>query len=336
MVRFLKNGVVPVLLLLITVVFVTSCGNSDTKTEGERTIILGHAMNPQHPVSKAIRRMADNVEKYSDGQLKVQIYPNQQLGSERVLLEQLQIGSIGMTKVSAATLENIVPAMQVYSLPYLFRDKEHVLNTWDSEIGERLLKEGERYKLKGLAYYDAGSRSFYTTGRPVTHPEDLKGLKLRVMPAVMSMRMLQAMGGSPTPISYGELYTAFQGGIVDGAENNPPSYFTSKHFEVTNYYSLNEHASIPDVLVIGTEVWSDLSDQEKKWLNRAIDESVAFQRELWKKSVKESLAEVKKAGVEVLTPKKEPFKEAVQPLYEDIERNDPELYKWVERIREIE
>lgn len=312
------------------------CNKTESADNRQKTIVLAHAMHLTHPVTIAMDRMAKYVEEYSGGQLKIQIYPTGQLGGERELLELVQIGTIGMTKISGAVLENIVPPIQAFSLPYLFRDDEHIEKVLWGEVGEALLLEGEKYMLKGLAYYDAGQRSFYTKDRPIMTPEDLAGMKIRVQPSVMAMNLIRSFGGSPTPLSYGELYTAFQGGIVDGAENNPPSFYTSRHYEVTNHYVLDEHTAVPDVLVINTRVWERLSDQEKKWLRQAVDKSVEDQRELWRDSVEESLQVVQEAGVEVIYPDKEPFRKQVQPIYDQIRQTNPELYEWVERIQQVE
>jgi tripartite ATP-independent transporter DctP family solute receptor len=173
--------------------------------------------------------MADELAALSNGSMKIEIYPNQQLGSERQTLELLQIGSVGMTKVSAAVLENFAPNVKVVSLPYIFSSKQHSHAVMDSDIGRDLLTESEPFWLRGLTFYDAGSRSYYSTGEPINSPDDLKGLKIRVQPSVTAMSMVSAMGGSPTPIAWGELYTALQQGVVDGAENNPPSFYYSRH-----------------------------------------------------------------------------------------------------------
>lgn len=324
-------------LLAVTIFLLIfqGCGNSQSDEE-HKTIILAHAMHLTHPVTIAMDRMAELVDEKSGGELKIEIYPTGQLGGERELLELVQIGTIGMTKISGAVLENIVPAMKAMSVPYLFRDEEHFADVLWGDVGHDLLLEGEKFRLRGIAYYDAGMRSFYSVGRPINTPADLAGMKIRVQPSVMAINLIQAYGGSATPLSYGELYTAFQGGIVDGAENNPPSYYTSRHYEVTDYYILNEHTAVPDVLVIGTEVWDNLSEQEREWLMDSVNESVEFQRELWKESEEESLRIVQEAGVEVIHPDKEPFRERVQHIYDDIRENKPELYKWVERIQQVQ
>lgn len=324
-----------ILLTTIFLLIFQGCGNSQSDEE-HKTIILAHAMHLTHPVTIAMDRMAELADEKSGGQLKIEIYPTSQLGGERELLELVQIGAIGITKISGAVLENIVPAMQALSVPYLFRDEEHFANVLWGDVGRDLLLEGEKYRLRGIAYYDAGMRSFYSVGRPINTPADLAGMKIRVQPSVMAINLIQAYGGSATPLAYGELYTAFQGGIVDGAENNPPSFYTSRHYEVTDYYILNEHTAVPDVLVIGTDVWDNLTEQEREWLMDSVNESVEFQRELWKESEEESLRIVQEAGVEVIYPDKEPFREKVQHIYDDIRENKPELYRWVERIRQVQ
>lgn len=324
-----------VVMLFFVLLLMSNCGRTDDEPGQARTIILAHAMHPTHPVSIAMERMAGNVEEYSGGQLTITTYPAGQLGGERKLLELIQIGAIGMAKVSTATLENIVPAMRVFSLPYLFRDQQHAFHVLDGEVGQALLREGDRYRLRGIGYYDAGSRSIYTANRPVHTPEDLYGQKIRVVESVIAMQLMRTLGGSPTPLSYGELYTAFQGGIVDGAENNPPSFYTSRHYEVCNYYTLNEHSTIPDIIVIDSKIWDKLSEEQRGWLQVALDESIEFQRELWQESEEESMQAFRDAGVEIIHPDKELFREALEPMYDEVRRTNPDLYEWVKRIRNV-
>lgn len=319
-------------LVAVSAAFVSCSGEAGNDA---KTIILAHAMHPTHPVSIAMEKMAESVNETSRGELKVKIFLGGQLGSERELLELIQIGAIGMTKVSAATMENVVPEMQVYSLPYLFRDQDHVLSVLDGPIGTRLLHAGIPSRLRGIAYYDAGSRSIYTVDRRIEHPDDLRGLKIRVMESVISVGLMRTLGGSPTPISWGELYTAFQGGIVDGAENNPPSFYTSRHYEVCRYYILNEHATIPDVLVIDSRLWDRLDTGQQNLLRDAVDASVVFQRELWQEFTSEALATIEESGVELIEPDRQVFIDAVQPLYDRIRTRNPELYRLAQEIREV-
>lgn len=296
---------------------------------------MGHGLDVNHPVHKAMEFMAERVREKSDGELTIQVYPSQQLGTERQLLELVQIGSVDMTKVSGAVLENFVPDIRVLSLPYLFRDDEHLWDVLRGEIGKELLLKGEEALLRGLTYYDAGKRSFYTKQRPIREPSDLAGLKIRVQESVIAIKMVNSLGGSPTPISWGELYTALQQGVVDGAENNPPSFYTSRHYEVCNYYSLDEHTAVPDILLIGTRTWKKLTVQEQQWIQEAADESAVYQRELWRKEEERSMEAVRKAGIEIIRPDKQPFMKKVEPMYEEYRRQEPEFYKLIERIRSV-
>lgn len=320
---------------LVILVFILFLFNSCENLNQQKTIKLAHGLDTSHPVHKAMVFMGDELEKNSDGALKLEIYPNQQLGSERQCLELLQIGSLDMTKVSAAVMENFSPNMKVLGLPFLFKNKEHTFNVLDGEVGKELLDGGKKYWLKGLGYYDAGSRSFYTKEAPVEKPENLKGLKIRVMESVTAMNMVNNLGGSPTPISYGELYTALQQGVVDGAENNPPSFFLSRHYEVCKFYSLDEHTTIPDVLIMSTHLWDKLSPKEQVWMQKAADASVKYQRELWAKAETDALEAVKNAGVTVVKPDKSLFQDKVLMMYEGY-KNNKEIYELIKKIKTVE
>jgi len=319
------------LTLLFLSVILFSC----TQQKQGTVLKLAHGLDPSHPVHSAMVFMADRCEEISGGEMTIEIYPSGQLGSEQQCVELLQIGSLAITKVSAAVMESFTEDFKVLGLPYVFRSKEHSFKVLDGEIGKQLLLSTEPFWIRGLCFYDAGSRSFYTIDKPVNHPDDLKGLKIRVMKSITAMEMVKAQGGSPTPISWGELYTALQSGVVDGAENNPPSFYTSHHYEVCKYYSLNEHTMVPDVLIVSLKVWKKLTDQEKNWLQQAADESVPVQRELWAKSEKESLEFVKDAGVIVTYPDKEPFSEKVTELLESY-RDNEKIYKLITSIKEVE
>ena len=255
------------------------------------------------------------------------------MGNERELIELLQIGSLGMTKVSASPLEGFVPAAKVFSMPYLFENHKHFWDVLDSDVGRELLLAGTKYRVRGLTYYDAGSRSFYTRDRAVLVPSDLKGMKIRVQNSQTAVAMVNAMGGSPTPVSFGELYTALQQGVVDGAENNPPSVYYSKHFEVIKYYTLDEHTAIPDVLLMSQPVWEGLTKQQQSWLQQAANESSLHQRVLWKKSSGEAMAAMQKSGVQIIRPNKKEFQDSVKSIYDD-EKN-PEVLAMIERIRRM-
>jgi tripartite ATP-independent transporter DctP family solute receptor len=325
----IHNGLLLRMLVLMIIVL-AGCDSKEHKI-----LKLAHGLDPSHPVHRAMEFMAERVKENSGGKLEVQIYPSEQLGSEQQCVELLQIGSLAITKVSAAILEGFTDNYKVLGLPYIFRSKEHSFRVLDGEIGQEFLNSTERFWIKGLCFYDAGSRSFYTLKKPIESPADLAGLKIRVMKSQTAMQLVSAMGGSPTPVSWGELYTALQSGVVDGAENNPPSFFTSRHYEVCKYYSINEHTMVPDVLIISTKVWNSLDGEEQKWLRDAIEESVEVERKYWAESEAEAIQKVLEAGVEINYPNKEPFEERVQQLYESY-KSEPEIYSLIQRIRAVQ
>lgn len=319
------------LIIIMSCFLLLSCKElTDTKY-----LKLAHGLDSNHPVHKGMEYMAERLAEKSNGKLQIEIYPSQQLGTERQCLELLQIGSLAMTKVSGAVMENFAPKMKVLSLPYIFRDRQHIYDVQDSPIGKGLLTQSEQFWLRGLGYFDAGQRSFYTKDRPIRTPDDLNGLKIRVQESPIAMNMVRTMGGAPTPISWGELYTALQQGVVDGAENNPPSFYTSRHYEICKFYSLNEHTGVPDILVIGTVAWNRLSAEEQDWLQEAADEAIQFQRKLWIASEEEALTAVKDAGVTVIYPDKAPFKEKVNELLATY-KEDEELYNLITQIQNLE
>jgi tripartite ATP-independent transporter DctP family solute receptor len=280
---------------------------------------LAHVLDTEHPVHKAMVFMAERVREKSAGKMRIDIYPSEQLGSEREIIEQLQVGALAMAKASSSAIEGFVPKMRVFGLPYLFRDSEHCWKVLAGPAGREILAAGEPVGLKGLCFYDAGARSFYTRNKNIETPADLKGLKIRVQKSEMAIKMIVAMGGSATPIDWGELYTSLQQGVVDGAENNPPSFYSSMHYEVCKYYILDEHTRCPDVLMISTFVWNKLSPEFQRIIQESADESVIYQRQLWGKKEKESLEAVEKAGVIVTHPDKTPFREATKSLWEEFE-----------------
>ena len=310
--------------------FLLSCsGESDV-----RVLKLGHGLDASHSVHKAMVHMAERVKEESNGKMRIDIYPAQQLGSERELLELLQIGSLDITKVSLSVLEGFEPLYKIFSVPFLFQNEEHRFAVYDGEIGRELLDAGQNIHLVGLTYYDAGTRSFYTKDRPILHPDDLEGMKIRVQESPASLRMVNMLGGSATPISFGELYTALQQRIVDGAENNPPSLYLTRHYEVVDYYSLDEHTAVPDMLFASQFTWERLTEEEREIIRNAAEESAIYQRKLWEESTNEAMEAVQEAGIEVVYPDKEPFREKLQPIYDEYEQ-DEELNSYIQRIEEL-
>jgi tripartite ATP-independent transporter DctP family solute receptor len=294
---------------------------------------LGHGLDISHPVHKAMVFMAERVKEKSAGRMQVQIFPSEQLGNEKECIEALQLGYLAMTKTSSAPMEGFVPQMQVFGIPYLFRDSEHLWKVLNGPIGRKLLLAGESKRLRGLCYYDAGARSFYAK-KPINAPSDLAGMKIRVQNSIMSIKMVQAMGGSPTPVPWGELYTALDQGVVDGAENNAPSFRTSRHYEVCPYYSLDEHTCLPDILVISTRVWGHLTAEQQKILQEAVDESVVYQRKIWAEAELADLETVQKQGARIIRPDKAPFRESVRPVWKEFEGT--EIGELIRQIQEVQ
>ncbi|MCU0449590.1 MAG: TRAP transporter substrate-binding protein [Bernardetiaceae bacterium] len=301
-----------------------------------RVLKIAHTHDATHPIHEALVFMGQQLAQKSGGKMTLKIFTSAQLGQEREAVELLQIGSLAMTKVSASALENFVPHFKAFSYPYLFRDRAHQFAVLDGPTGRQMLASTEPYFLRGLGFFDAGSRSFYTKAKPISAPNDLKGMKIRVMKSNIAMQMVEAMGGSPTPISYGELYTALQQGVVDGAENNAPSLLSSRHYEVCKYFSIDEHTTVPDVLLMSAVIWNSLSDQEQAWLQAAADQAVDFQRELWAKAEKEALAQVEKAGVQVSYPAKTGFSQQVEKMYAQVKTENPQLYQLIQAIRQAQ
>ncbi len=294
---------------------------------------LAHTLPQTHPVHKGIVEFKKALEEKSHGKIKIKIFPDAQLGSEREVLELLQIGSVAVTKVSAATLSNFVPEYKVLGIPYLFRDKKHMFSVLEGDVGKSILEKGEKFWLRGLCYYDAGSRSFYTSKKAIRTPEDLKGLKIRVMNNQMAINMVNALGGSATPMAYGELYTAIQQGVVDGAENNPPSFVSSNHYEISKYYTLDQHSSVPDVLLISTKFWEKLSLEEKVWVQDAANESAQKQKKFWSDSVEESMRVAKEYGVEVILPEKSLFQDKAKSVLNDFKIKNPKMETIINQIK---
>jgi tripartite ATP-independent transporter DctP family solute receptor len=309
--------------------FLTACGGQ----REVKVIKLAHGLDQQHSVHKGMVYLGQRLAEKSGGAIQVDVYSSGQLGSERECLELVQLGGLAMTKVSASVLEGFAAEYKVFGLPYLFINDTHKYAVLDGPVGREILAAPESKFMRGLCYYESGSRSFYTK-RPVRTPDDLKGLKIRVQESPMAFALIRAFGASATPISWGELYTALQQGVVDGAENNPPSYHLARHYEVCRYYTLNEHTTVPDVVIVSTHFWNSLTPQQQQWLQEAADESAVYQRKLWEESTAASLAAVEKDGVEIIRPDKSIFAARVASLH-DVAEKDPIVGPLLRRIQEL-
>jgi tripartite ATP-independent transporter DctP family solute receptor len=275
-----------------------------------------------YPTVAAVESFGKKLSEATNGRLGVQVYPSMQLGGEKEFLEQAQVGALAMARVSVGVMGPIVPELDVFNLPYVFRDVDHMHATIDGDIGVELLQKITDHPtagLVGLAWMDAGTRSVYTHDKPVAKMEDLSGLKIRTMGNPMFVDMMNAMGGNGVAMGYDQLINALQTGIVDGAENNPPSYSSGQHYNYAPNYTLTEHLIIPEILVFSKRVWDSLSPEDQALVTKLAKETQAEQRALWAAKEAEAIADMEANGVEIitLTPEaKQAFQDAMKPVWE--------------------
>ena len=285
-----------------------------------------------YPTVLAVKHLGEQIAKDSDGRLGVKVYPNGALGNERDTIEQLKIGGLDMMRINAAALNNVVPETIVTALPFIFRSEEHLHAVLDGPIGDQILAAMEAQGMVGLAFYDSGARSMYAT-KPIRSIDDLHGRKIRVQQSDLFVAMVEALGGNPTPMPYGEVYTALKTGIVDGAENNLPSYESSRHFEAAKYYTLTEHSMVPEVLVFSKMVWDRLKPEDQAMVRQAAKDSVPYMRQLWDEREARSRQAIEAGGAEIIALEdRQPFVEAVQPVYAKF-AGTPELMELVQKIQ---
>lgn len=283
------------------------------------TLRLAHNLERNHVVHQALEHMADEVKTRSKGNMQIRIYPGSQMGSARETLELLQNGALDMTKGSASDLESFDNIYAIYNLPWLFKNQQHFNNVVYGDVGKGIMDATKEKGFFAMAAYVAGTRSFYAK-KPITRPDDLQGMKIRVQASPTTLRMIELMGGSPTPVSFGEVYTAMQQGVVDGAENNIPSWVQTRHIEIARVFSEDEHTAIPDFLVMSTKTWGKLSPAQQQILTEAAENSQRYQQQLWDKVDADSRAQAIAMGATFVSVDKAPFREAVKPLYDDFAR----------------
>ncbi|MCE5975123.1 TRAP transporter substrate-binding protein [Sinirhodobacter sp. WL0062] len=321
---------------LIAALLATVASTGMAFAECEVTLKSSDTHPDGYPTVEAVKFMGDELKAGTGGRMCVEVFHSAQLGEEKDTIEQTQFGVIDLNRVSLGPFNNIIPETQIPSLPYIFRSVEHMHNVMDGPIGEEILAAFEAHDLVGLAFYDGGSRSFYNSQKPIRSMEDLKGMKFRVMQSDLFVDMVSAVGANATPMPYGEVYSSIQTGVIDGAENNWPSYDSSGHFEVAKYYTLDQHLIVPEVLVMSKKTWDGLSAEDQAAVRKAAKDSVPVMRDLWAAREKESEAKVIAAGAEVITDiDKTPFIEAMVPVYEKYVTSD-KLKDMVARIQATE
>ncbi|WP_265183047.1 TRAP transporter substrate-binding protein [Aeromonas hydrophila] len=280
------------------------------------------------------QRWRKEVREQTSGEVVIRIYPDAQLGSQRVSMELMQNGALDMVKSNAAELESFGAAYSAFNLPYLFRDKEHLYKVGEGDIGREILDSTRGSGFVGLTYYSGGARSFYGK-KPIKSPVDLNGMKVRVQPSPSAIAMIKALGGNPTPLDQGELYTALQQGVVDAADNSIPVFHLTRQSEVAKFYSQDEHIMVPDVLLVSSKTLNKLTPEQQQVLYKAAANSSELMKKLWADSEVKERAAAEKAGVTFVSLDKAPFVVAVQTMYAEIKRNNPVLDAMVERIKEV-
>jgi tripartite ATP-independent transporter DctP family solute receptor len=286
-----------------------------------------------YPTVQAVLHMGKLIEQRTNGRHTLKMYPSSQLGQEKDTIEQTKLGAVDINRVNMGPFNNIVPETNVPSLPFAFRSKAHMRAVMDGPVGEDILKAFEPHGFVGLAFYDSGARSFYNTKKPILTPDDLKGMKIRVQQSDLFVDTMRALGANATPMPYGEVYTGLKTGVIDGAENNWPSYESSKHFEVAKFYSMNEHSMSPEVLVMSKRTWDGLSPEDQAIFRAAAKESVAVMRTLWDEREVKSEATVRAGGAQINAVDKTPFIEAMRPVYEKYLK-DEKLRSLLKRIQD--
>ncbi|WP_319411851.1 TRAP transporter substrate-binding protein [uncultured Cohaesibacter sp.] len=300
------------------------------------TLKISHNNPEDHPLHKSMSFFADRVKELTNGEVKIRIYANAQLGTQRESMELVQNGTLAMAKSNASELEAFEESYSALNLPYLFTSEDHFFNALGGEIGDDILMSSKDKGFIGLTYYYEGARSFYAN-KAINKPSDLNGMKIRVQPSPSAIRMVELLGGNPTPIAWGELYSALKQGVVDGAENNPTAMTTARHGEVSKVFSLDEHTMIPSVLVMSTKKWDKLTPDQQKAVQQAAHESMDFHRKLWGEIVSTEIEKAKsELGVEFVEVDKTPFVEAVMPMHEELAAKSERLADLIERIKAVQ
>jgi tripartite ATP-independent transporter DctP family solute receptor len=290
-----------------------------------------------YPTVEAVKWMGEELEKETDGRLSIQIYPSMQLGGEKEMIEQAQVGALAMARISVGPMGPLVPELNVFNLPYMFRDAGHMEAVIDGPIGDEMLQKLSEHPtagLIGLCWMNAGTRNVYNSKHPVASMEDLEGLKIRTMGNPIFVDMMNAMGGNGVSMGYDQLINALQTGVVDGAENNYPSYANGQHYRYAKYYSKTEHLMIPEILVFSRKIWETLSPEDQELIKRVAKEAQQKQRGLWYAMEEKALADMAANGVEIVeVADKAAFQEAMKPVWE---KHGADFGDLIKRIQEVQ
>lgn len=320
------------LIRKLTTAFALSAAIS-TGAFAQEVVLKSSDTHPDgYPTVEAVKYFGQLLQERTNGRYSVEVYHSAQLGQEADTIEQVRSGVIELNRISMAPFNSLVPLTMIPSLPYLFTSPEHARKVMMSEIGDEIAAGFDQHGVVVLAYYDGGARSFYNSKKPINSLADLAGQKYRVIQSDVFVDMVAALGATATPMPYGEVYSSIETGVIDGAENNFPSYESAKHFEVAKNYSLDEHTIVPEVFVMSKVHWDRLSDEDKAIFRQAARDSAEKQWELWDARVAQSRKIVEDAGSQITTPEKQPFIDAMKPVY-DKYVGTPELKDLVARIQ---
>jgi tripartite ATP-independent transporter DctP family solute receptor len=303
----------------------------------QRMVFKASDVHPEgYPTVQAVENMGKKLEAATGGRLSIQMYASMQLGGEKEAIEQAQVGALQLARVSVGALGPVVDDLNVFNLPFLFRSTEHMEKVIDGPIGQELLDKvsnNANTRLIGLAWMDAGARSVYDTKKPIKSIDDLKGLKMRVMGNPMFVDMMNALGGNGVAMGYDQVFSALQTGVVDGAENNPPSFVFDNHYQVAKYYTLTEHLIVPEILVFSRATWDNLSKDDQALIKKLAREAQLDERQLWKKVEEDAMAKMKTSGIEIDTiADKTPFETAVKPVWDKYGAKYGELIRRIQAI----
>jgi tripartite ATP-independent transporter DctP family solute receptor len=290
-----------------------------------------------YPTVAAVENLGRKLQQASDGRLSVQMYASMQLGGEKEAIEQAQVGAIQFARVSVGALGPVIDDLNVFNLPFLFRNTAHMQKVIDGPLGDELLEKvtnNPRAGLVGICWMDAGARSVYDTRRAIKSIDDLKGLKVRVMGNPMFVDMMNALGGNGVAMGYDQVFSALQTGVVDGAENNPPSFVFDNHYQVAKYYTLTEHLIVPEILVFSRKTWDTLSGEDRELLRKFGREAQLEERVLWNEYQRQALDKAKAAGIQIIEiADKKPFQDAVKPVWD---KYGPKYAEIIKRIQAVE
>ncbi len=288
-----------------------------------------------YPTVQALRFMGSMIEEKTGGRLQIRVFHSRQLGEEKETIEQTRAGAIDLNRSNVALIGAFVPATNVLAMPFLFRSIEHLQKVLDGPIGEEILNSFEPFGFVGLTFYDSGARSIYNSVRPIRAIADMKGLRLRVQQSELMSDMIKALGAEPVELPYGQVRTGLATKLIDGAENNWPSFITTDHYKYAGFYTLTEHTMGPEVLVMSRKAWESLSTDDRKIFREAALQSSRFMRERWKNLEAQSRRQAESEGVTIVTDfDRKPFEAAMAPIYAKMQR-DPAAAELIQRIRKV-